>query len=79
MAFSFLTWQRSLTWASPATMYEFMYRVHPESPRLNLTFANFQTQAQNYDEARNFLARIGTGLGPEVHGRGEWGRWARRP
>lgn len=68
VAFSFLTWQRSLTWASPATMYEFMYRVHPESPRLNLTFANFQTQAKNYDEARNFLARIGTGLGPEVHG-----------
>lgn len=67
VAFSFLTWQRSITWSSPATMYEFMYRVHPESPRLNLTFANFQTRAENYAEARNSLARIQTGLGPTVH------------
>ena len=67
VGFSFLTWQRSLTWSTPATMYEFMYRVHPESSRLNLAFANFQAQSQNYEQARISLGKMTTGLGPAIH------------
>jgi len=66
-AFSLLTWQRSVTWSSPETMYEFMYRVHPESPRLNVAFADAYAQAREYDIARDYLANIRYGLGPAIH------------
>lgn len=65
---SLLTLQRATTWASPASMYQFMHYAHPQSPRLNLIFANFYTAAENYGEARKSLAAMTTGLGPAVHG-----------
>lgn len=66
--FSFLTWQRAITWSSPSTMYQFMYYAHPESPRLNLVLANIYTEIGDYEEARKSLAKITTELGPAVHG-----------
>lgn len=64
---SFLTWQRSLTWSSSASMYEYMYNAHPESGRLNLTISNFYAAAEDFATARRLLAKVGPGLGPEVH------------
>jgi len=65
--FSFLTWQRSLTWSEPIRMYEYMYSAHPESGRLNLTISNIYTLAGDFTRARRSLAKVGSGLGPQVH------------
>lgn len=65
--FSFLTWQRSLTWSEPIRMYEYMYYAHPESGRLNLTISNIYALAGDFDRARRSLAKVGTGPGPGVH------------
>ena len=65
--FSILTWQRSLTWSTPANLYDFMYQVHPESRRLNLVFSNIYAKAGDFVSARQSLAKVGAGLGPEVH------------
>jgi len=66
--FSFLTWQRTLTWSSPGTLYEHMYESHPESPRLNLFFTNVHASAGDFVRARQTLAKVGAGLGKELHG-----------
>ncbi|MGY8794334.1 MAG: tetratricopeptide repeat protein [Woeseiales bacterium] len=65
--FSFLTWQRSLTWSSPASLYDFAYYAHPESPRLNLTFSNVYASSGDFENSRQFLDKVGPGLGPAVH------------
>jgi len=65
--FSFLTWQRSLTWSEPIRMYEYMYSAHPESGRLNLTISNIYALAGDFTRARQSLAKVGSGLGPQVH------------
>lgn len=67
-AFSILTWQRSLTWSSPEDMYVQMYSVHPDSPRLNIVFTNVYASMGDYGRARKALAKVGTGLGPQLHG-----------
>jgi tetratricopeptide (TPR) repeat protein len=67
IGFAMLTWQRSLTWSAPGRMYVYMYNVHPESPRLNLEFANAYTSAEDFPNARRLLVKAGTGLGPELH------------
>ena len=66
--FSFLTWQRSLTWSEPIRMYEYMYYAHPESGRLNLAVSNIYVMAGDFVRARRALAKVGSGLGAEVHG-----------
>ncbi len=66
--FSFLTWQRSLTWSEPIRMYEYMYYAHPESGRLNLAVSNIYALAGDFVRARRSLAKVSSGLGPEVHG-----------
>ena len=65
--FSFLTWQRAITWGSPDSMYQFMYYAHPQSSRLNLIFANIYTKMENYEQARKSLATMTTETGPAVH------------
>ena len=67
IGFSFLTWQRALTWSSPASLYEFVYYAHPESPRLNLTFSNVYASSEDFERSRQFLEKVGPGLGPAVH------------
>lgn len=66
--FSFLTWQRSLTWSSPANLYDFMYYAHPNSGRLNLIYSNIYATAGDFARARQALAKVGSGPGPGVHG-----------
>ena len=66
--FSFMTWQRSLTWSTPASAYEFMYHAHPESGRLNLIFSNIYAASGDFVRARQSLAKVGSGMGPKVHG-----------
>ena len=65
--FSFMTWQRSLTWSTPASAYEFMYYAHPESGRLNLIFSNIYAASGEFVRARESLAKVGSGMGPKVH------------
>jgi tetratricopeptide (TPR) repeat protein len=57
LGFSFLTWQRSLTWSTPESLYQHAYLAHPDSPRVNLV----------YVRARAFLAKVKPGLGAELH------------
>ena len=64
---SLLTWQRADTWGSQATMYQFMNYAHPQSPRLNLAYANFNAGIEDYAEARKSLAKIPQGIGPSIH------------
>jgi len=64
---SLLTWQRAVTWASPATMYDFMYYAHPKSPRLSFIFADLHTQVEDYDKAREALADVTPGLGTGIY------------
>ena len=68
IGFATVTLQRSLTWSAPDRMYVYMYSVHPESPRLNLEFANIYASAKDFPTARELLTKVGTGLGPELHG-----------
>jgi len=68
LGFSFLTWQRSLTWSSPESLYQYAYIAHPDSPRVNLVYANVFTVAGDFIRARAFLARVKPGLGAELHG-----------
>jgi len=68
LAFSFLTWQRSLTWSSPASLYQYAYISHPGSSRVNLVYANAYAAAGDFVRARAFLARVKPGLGAELHG-----------
>jgi len=68
LAFSFLTWQRSLTWSSPASLYQYAYISHPGSSRVNLLYANAYAAAGDFVRARAFLARVKPGLGAELHG-----------
>lgn len=64
---SFLTYQRAVTWASPATMYEFMYHAHPQSPRLSFIFADVHAQVEEYGRARQVLGNIAPGLGTGLY------------
>ena len=68
LGFSFLTWQRSLTWSSPESLYQYAYIAHPDSPRVNLVYANVYAAAGDFVRAREFLARVKPGLGAELHG-----------
>jgi len=68
LGFSFLTWQRSLTWSSPESLYQTAYITHPDSPRVNLVYANVYAAADDYVRAREFLARVKPGFGAELHG-----------
>ncbi|MDH4048921.1 MAG: hypothetical protein OEW68_11130 [Gammaproteobacteria bacterium] len=68
IGFSLLTWQRSVTWSTPDYMYIYMYEVHQQSPRLNLMFANAHAAAKDFPRARRSLAKVGPGLGSELHG-----------
>ena len=68
LGFSFLTWQRSLTWSSPESFYQYAYTAHPDSPRVNLVYANVYAAAGDYVRARAFLAKVKPGLGAELHG-----------
>jgi protein O-mannosyl-transferase len=65
--FSFLTWQRSLTWASPETMFGYMYQVHPQSRRLNILFAGLYSAAGEFDQARQTIDRLQTSSDTELH------------
>ena len=64
---SLLTWQRAVVWGSPDTMYEYMYRAHPQSKRLAYLFADSFTQMGRYERARRVLTSMETGIGPETH------------
>ena len=64
---SLLTWQRAVVWGSPDTMYEYMYRAHPQSKRLTYLFADSFTQMGRYERARTVLTSMDTGIGPETH------------
>ena len=66
--FSFITLQRSSTWSSPQSAYDFMYYAHPESRRLNLVLSNVYAAAGDFGTAREYLANVGSGPGPVVHG-----------
>ena len=68
LGFSFLTWQRSLTWSTPESLYQHAYVAHPDSPRVNLVFANIYAAAGDFVRAREFLAGVQPGLGAEFHG-----------
>ena len=68
LGFSFLTWQRSLTWSSPESFYQYAYTAHPDSPRVNLVYANIFAVAGDFVRARAFLAKVKPGLGAELHG-----------
>jgi tetratricopeptide (TPR) repeat protein len=65
--FSFLTWQRSLTWAAPETMFGYMYRVHPQSPRLNILFAGLYSATGDFDRARQAIDRLKPGPDTELN------------
>ena len=58
-----LTWQRASSWSSPLTMYQHMYAVHPESPRLNMIFSDVFARAGEFDNARQMLNKIEPGAG----------------
>ena len=62
LALSFLTYQRAQTWASPATMYDFMYYAHPKSPRLSFIVANVHAEVAEYDQARQVVGNLTPGL-----------------
>lgn len=64
---SLLTWQRTITWASPATLYDFMYYAHPKSPRLSFIIADLHSEAADYDVAREALANIKPGLATGIY------------
>ena len=66
-AFSFLTWQRSLTWSGPGTMFTYMQRVHPQSPRLNILFAGLYSAAGQYDNARKSIDRLDASPDTALH------------
>ena len=66
--FAAVTLQRTLIWSAPDRMYVYMYSVHPESPRLNLVFANVYASAGDFRNARRVLTKVGSGLGPQLHG-----------
>ena len=66
-ALSLLTWQRSTTWSSPFVLYEYAHRVHPESPRLNITFTNVHSATGEFDKARQTLANVPSGPGSALH------------
>jgi tetratricopeptide (TPR) repeat protein len=68
LGFSFLTWQRSLTWSSPGSFYEHAYITHPDSPRVNLVFTNAYAAAGDFVRAREYLTSVKPGLGAELHG-----------
>ena len=68
LGFSFLTWQRSLTWSSPESFYQYAYSAHPDSPRVNLVYANVFSVAGDFVRARAFLAKVEPRLGAELHG-----------
>ena len=68
LGFSFLTWQRSLTWSTPESLYQHAYIAHPDSPRVNLVYANVFAVAGDFVRARAFLAKVKPGLGAELHG-----------
>jgi len=67
IGFSLLTWQRTITWASPIYMLEYMYRVHPQSPRLNLVGAELSASVKDFRRAREFLDKLNPGVGVEMH------------
>ncbi|KPK55856.1 MAG: hypothetical protein AMJ59_23210 [Gammaproteobacteria bacterium SG8_31] len=67
IGFSLLTWQRSLTWSSPYFFYEYAYRVHPDSPRVNINYANLFAAAKDFQRAREFLEKANPGFGLEIH------------
>jgi tetratricopeptide (TPR) repeat protein len=54
-------------WGSSDTMYEYMYRAHPQSKRLAYLFADSFTQMGRYESARTVLTSMDTGIGPETH------------
>ena len=66
-ALALLTWQRSMTWSSPFVLYEYAHRVHPQSPRLNITFTNVHSAAGEFDKARQTLANLSPGPGSALH------------
>jgi tetratricopeptide (TPR) repeat protein len=67
IGFSLLTWQRSLIWSSPSVFYEYVYRVHPNSPRVNVNNANLFAATKDFQRAREFLEKVNPGIGREVH------------
>jgi hypothetical protein len=68
MALTFLTYQRALTWSSPATMYDFMYYAHPTSPRLSFIVADVHAEVGEYDRSRQVLDNITPGLATGLYG-----------
>ncbi|MDH5262794.1 MAG: tetratricopeptide repeat protein [Gammaproteobacteria bacterium] len=62
LGLSFLTSQRIETWTSSAGMFQYMYFVHPDSPRLNEIAANMNSSAGNYDAARENLEKLNNSL-----------------
>jgi tetratricopeptide (TPR) repeat protein len=68
LALSFLTWQRSITWSTPESLYQYAYIAHPDSSRVNLVYANVYMAAGDFVRAREFLASVKPGLGAELHG-----------
>jgi len=58
ISLSFLSFQRSTTWASAATMYDFMYYAHPRSLRLGYILADLHSRAGEYERARELLINV---------------------
>jgi hypothetical protein len=67
VGFALLTWQRSITWSVPIYMLEYMYRIHPHSPRLNLVGAELSASLQDFKSARGFLDNLNPGVAVELH------------
>jgi tetratricopeptide (TPR) repeat protein len=67
LGFGLLTWQRANIWSTPLSMYQHMYAVHPNSPRLNIMLANVYAAAGEYDNARVALAKLGPDVGRALH------------
>ena len=65
--FGFLTWQRATVWSTPLSMYQHMYSVHPNSPRLNIILANVFAVAGEYNNGRIALAKLDPDINRELH------------
>ena len=63
-----LTSWRVLIWSSPGSLFVAAYAAHPESPRVNLVFANSSASVGDYATARQHLDKVKAGYGRFLHG-----------
>ncbi len=53
-----LTWQRANTWSTPASLYEYAYKAHPDSQRLNVFYTNLYAAAGEFAIAREYQKKL---------------------